>query len=596
MITTNFNPSVLTTQRNLNNATNSLNTALERMSTGYKVNCAADDAAGMFVASTLNANIRGLRQAQKNAQDGISLLNTAEGSLSNMTNILNRLRDLAVQGANGVYETTSREAIQNEANALKEQLKQIYTGTNFNGKNVFTNNEAQAINTRIASLSAQSGGVNANSTLNTRTTNVSALSNDTVPAGYTAIYTVADLDNIRNNVDADGNIVGNYILMNDLDLSGINWDPIGEGSPLSGGSICFTGIFDGNGHTINNLTINKPDEDTVGLFGSIGDGAEIKNLGLVDVDIYGGDTVGAIAAYNVGSTGNTLITNCFVTGNVAGTGNNSIGGICGAVAGSATISNSYVNVDVIGEGAFHSVGGIAGAVILSAKVSNCYALGNATGGIYVGGIVGMSNTGIVENCFWLEDTPGSSDGIGNDQGTSNNNSGLTSDEIQNSDNFTDAGWDENIWDFSNGTPTLKPVPQPPSSATEENIIRLQIGSNSKEISAIYVDTGFNLGNLDFDYTTEENCTETIKEIDRILGEINTKRSEIGAAVNRINSILDSQTTTIENYTAAKSTIMDADIATESADYVKNQILQQTSSTLLAQSQNLHSSIVLSLIQ
>lgn len=384
--------------------------------------------------------------------------------------------------------------------------------------------------------------------------------------------------------------------MNDLDLSGINWDPIGEGSPLSGGSICFTGIFDGNGHTINNLTINKPDEDTVGLFGSIGDGAEIKNLGLVDVDIYGGDTVGAIAAYNVGSTGNTLITNCFVTGNVAGTGNNSIGGICGAVAGSATISNSYVNVDVIGEGAFHSVGGIAGAVILSAKVSNCYALGNATGGIYVGGIVGMSNTGIVENCFWLEDTPGSSDGIGNDQGTSNNNSGLTSDEIQNSDNFTDAGWDENIWDFSNGTPTLKPVPQPPSSATEENIIRLQIGSNSKEISTIYVDTGFNLGNLDFDYTTEENCTETIKEIDRILGEINTKRSEIGAAVNRINSILDSQTTTIENYTAAKSTIMDADIATESADYVKNQILQQTSSTLLAQSQNLHSSIVLSLIQ
>ena len=157
MITTNFNPSVLTTQRNLNNATNSLNTALERMSTGYKVNCAADDAAGMFVASTLNANIRGLRQAQKNAQDGISLLNTAEGSLSNMTNILNRLRDLAVQGANGVYETTSREAIQNEANALSEQLKQIYTGTNFNGKNVFTNNEIQTVNTRTVSLSVKSG-------------------------------------------------------------------------------------------------------------------------------------------------------------------------------------------------------------------------------------------------------------------------------------------------------------------------------------------------------------------------------------------------------------------------------------------------------
>ena len=65
MISTNYNPSVLTTQRNLNLASFSLNTALERMSTGYKVNCAADDAAGMFVASNLNANIRGLKQAQK---------------------------------------------------------------------------------------------------------------------------------------------------------------------------------------------------------------------------------------------------------------------------------------------------------------------------------------------------------------------------------------------------------------------------------------------------------------------------------------------------------------------------------------------------
>ena len=111
MITTNFNPSVITTQRNLNMSTNNLTTALERMSTGYKVNCAADDAAGMFVTSRLNANIRGLTQAKKNAQDGISLLNTAEGSLSNMTNILNRLRDLAVQGANGVYNDSSLKAM-----------------------------------------------------------------------------------------------------------------------------------------------------------------------------------------------------------------------------------------------------------------------------------------------------------------------------------------------------------------------------------------------------------------------------------------------------------------------------------------------------
>ena len=437
------------------------------------------------------------------------------------------------------------------------------------------------------------GGVNANSTLNTRTTNVSALSNDTVPAGYTAIYTVADLDNIRNNVDADGNIVGNYILMNDLDLSGINWDPIGSNRGVNN---YFCGTFDGNGHIINNLTINRPDEDAIGLFGYIGNGAEIKNLGLTDVVITGGAVVGGIAAYNVGSTGNTLITNCFVTGKVEGTGqivgHDVVGGLCGYVSQNSTISNSYVDTDVLGG---YTVGGLVGGIILGATISNCYASGSVSGNVQVGAIAGFSTSGIVENCFWLEDTPGSTDGIGNDQGTSNNNSGLTSDEMQDSDNFTDAGWDENIWDFSTGKPTLKPVPQQPSTDISENIIRLQIGANSTDSSAIFIDTGFSLGAMDFDYMSEDGCAAAIDEIDSILERINTKRAEIGATINRINSILDSQTTTTQNYTAAKSTIMDADIANESADFVKNQILQQTSSALLAQSQNLHASIVLSLI-
>ena len=161
MISTNYNPSVLTTQRNLNLASFSLNTALERMSTGYKVNCAADDAAGMFVASNLNANIRGLKQAQKNAQDGISLLNIVEGSLSNMTNILNRLRDLAVQGANGVYDENSLDAMQNEADSLVAQLKQIQQGTLFNGKSIFNANATWNLttqNTGTATISTLSGG------------------------------------------------------------------------------------------------------------------------------------------------------------------------------------------------------------------------------------------------------------------------------------------------------------------------------------------------------------------------------------------------------------------------------------------------------
>ena len=83
--------------------------------------------------------------------------------------------------------------------------------------------------------------------------------------------------------------------MNDLDLSGINWDPIGTGG--AGDNKYFKGVFDGNGHTIKNLTINRPDEDTVGLFGSISSGAEIKNLGLTDVDVIGNDYVGGLVGF-----------------------------------------------------------------------------------------------------------------------------------------------------------------------------------------------------------------------------------------------------------------------------------------------------------
>ena len=126
-------------------------------------------------------------------------------------------------------------------------------------------------------------------------------------------------------------------------------------------------------------------------------------------------------------------------------------------------------------------------------------------------------------------------------------------------------------------------------------LRLQIGADSTESSAIYVDTEFDLGEFEVDFTSADSCAAAIEDIDEVLSEINRKRAEFGAVINRINTILTTQTITIQNYSASKSTIMDADIATESAEYVKNQILQQTSSTLLAQSENLHSSIIMSLI-
>ena len=140
--------------KNLTTATNAVNTALERMSTGYKVNSAADDAAGLFLSSTMLAQLRGLKQAQKNTQDGISLLQTADGTYSSMVDILNRLRDLSVQASNGVYDEKAREAIQREADALMSELNQLKNSAQFNGLKIL----GDTVMTSAAGVSTLSGG------------------------------------------------------------------------------------------------------------------------------------------------------------------------------------------------------------------------------------------------------------------------------------------------------------------------------------------------------------------------------------------------------------------------------------------------------
>ena len=124
-------------QKNLTTAQNAVSQALERMSTGYKVNKAQDNAAGLYIATNMTSQIRGLKQALKNTQDGISYLNVGLGAFENMTTILNRLRDLSVQAANGIYDIDARNAMQKESDELVKQLEQILTSTNFNGQKIF---------------------------------------------------------------------------------------------------------------------------------------------------------------------------------------------------------------------------------------------------------------------------------------------------------------------------------------------------------------------------------------------------------------------------------------------------------------------------
>ncbi|AIW14756.1 flagellin [Vibrio tubiashii] len=132
-VNVNTNVSAMTAQRYLNSATTAQQTSMERLSSGFKINSAKDDAAGLQISNRLNVQSRGLDVAVRNANDGISMAQTAEGAMNETTNILQRMRDLSLQSANGSNSKSERVAIQEEVTALNDELNRIAETTSFGG-------------------------------------------------------------------------------------------------------------------------------------------------------------------------------------------------------------------------------------------------------------------------------------------------------------------------------------------------------------------------------------------------------------------------------------------------------------------------------
>jgi flagellin len=139
--------------RNLSATENRLATSMERLSSGYRINRAADDAAGLAISERLRGQIGGLDQAQRNVQDAISLVQTAEGSLTEVHAMLHRIRDLAVQYKNGSLSNNDRTAIQSEVNQLASEVERIGQSAEFNGLKVL--NAAQTLSFQVGSEDGQ---------------------------------------------------------------------------------------------------------------------------------------------------------------------------------------------------------------------------------------------------------------------------------------------------------------------------------------------------------------------------------------------------------------------------------------------------------
>ena len=196
----NTNVSSLNAQRQLFDSANRLNVSFERLSSGFRINRAADDAAGLQITDRLTTQIQGLNQAVRNANDAISLAQTAEGALAETTNSLQRIRQLAVQSQNGINTSADRAALQQEVSALKQEISRIATTTQFAGVDLLTGGFSAAF------LVGANGGQTIS--INLSTANGASFGASGLGVGTTTVATVAGASAALTAIDTAISSIG----------------------------------------------------------------------------------------------------------------------------------------------------------------------------------------------------------------------------------------------------------------------------------------------------------------------------------------------------------------------------------------------------
>ena len=482
----NTNLSSLIVQSNLKTSTNGLNTAIERMTTGFKINHAKDNAAGYSISTKLSSELSSYDVALDNASMGLDMLTTAQDSLDLITSHYQRMRDLAEQAANGTYGEDSLKAIQSEIDARKAEIERIVANTEYNGIKFFGNDDANGVD--------ESKRV---------------VNQTTFTKGETYFVTNSDdlvklQDLVNSGVDTTD---VTFELTSDINMTGINFRGIGSGGGDVGNldeTKCFKGDFKGNNHVISNLTINTT-EYFAGLFGYVY-GGSIDSVGLENCEVLGGTFVGGLAGRIDGGS----ITNSYVTGSVEGSV--SVGGLVGVAYFTPTL-NGYYDSQKTGQ-----------------------TVGVGTGG-YTGTVTGVT-TAELEELIKNGTLPQYNYG----GGTGGTGGGVFGGSYE---------------------------------------VTLQVGIHSDKSSSITVDVGIGKIDLNIDVTTSDGARNALTMLDEYLKNINEKQTQLGSAYNRLESVIESIGVSIDNLTSTRSTIQDADIAEESSAYIRNQILQQASVTLLA---------------
>ena len=634
----NTNLSSLIVQSSLKTSTNGLNQAIERMTTGFKINHAKDNAANYSISTKLSSKISGYQIAEDNALMGLDMVQTASSSLETMSNLTSRLRSLATQAQNGTYGYKSIDAINSEARSIVQDLNRIKQTTEYNGINLLSS----------SGESVASSGQFIEEIIRRDTSGMTTLASvDETTSLTSGTYSISTADELSKLAAMTNNgLIGEnteFVLANDIDLSaystGEGWTPIGIYDVINGSTTYFRATFDGNGFVISNLYINRLNDYDQGLFGRV-DGAEIKNIGLENVDVTGMDYVGGLIGLSDGLT----ITNSCVTGSISGefsqvgglvgyngnaeitilnscvtgrvTGDEFVGGLIGSAYAGVSITNSYTTGSVSGNGRY--VAGLVGEHygIDKLTITNSYAAGSMKGYCYVGGLVGGSSELTITNSYATGSVTGNDFCIGGLVGQgygSITNSYATGSVTGNSDvgglmgysdgvvldnaYYTDTTGQTNgigAGILDSGTAQLVTMDglhelisqgilldyrAKTVDKSSSKTYSLQIGINSDSSSQISFElSGIDISALDGLVLEEANA---LSIIDEVLKSINAEQTKLGALENRLESALEQIGVAYDNLVSTQSTIRDADIAEESSAYIRNQILQQAAATLMS---------------
>jgi len=578
----NSNIQSLNAQRHLSNSLQEQNMATERLSSGKRINSAADDAAGLAIANRMTSQVEGLNMAIRNANDGVSLIKTAEGALDESTNILQRMRELSIQSANGIYDDDNRATLNAEVQQLKAELDRISETTSFNGQNILDGSLGD-IDLQVGEQSNQTISLNIGD-MDTKSLGRGS-SGDVVGSAWSA---ADSLQSVTGGAFAINNqAVGSLTtatnteealeLINDR-ISGVEVSAFVEFEANATAAGAGTGVI--RGDSTFEITVAKQDGSTSEI--QIRDTGSIQEL-ADKINQEGGGTVEA----TINDDGKLILSSDVantITIGESGTGNAALA--AGFDTGSAT-QNAQLKFDITDPNidGVNITAGSAGSQALELNL-NTRVDGDITG------------TTTATHANQLEDKVLAINGVEIGAATA---AGASATAAAINKSSAETGVTASV--LTDGV-TLK------LDSTSGDEIRIELGSgaanstNFTDDDALRAETGLNITNAsetagsavsNIDISTAAGAQKAIDIVDAALEEINATRGDLGAISNRLDHTVKNLSNVSENAAAARSRIQDADFAAESANLSRAQVLQQAGNAMLAQA-NSRPQQVLSLLQ